>query len=277
MFNTFQYYTLLSLVYKLNSIGNKGQVKRMYGSEDAPPVSNWQVPDWLMAARSRGLLSRLPESLVEAVVRGAPRVEYPAGVVALRWDDSPKTAFVLRGTFRGFIASVDGGQATTRYLRAGDIAGVFAPRLPRLARGIQALEPGELLLVEADRVQELSLSYPAFAWEMIQELTTVLNSNQKAHYVRAFGSVRQRVVSAIVERAAVADMLNTGGRVAGTQHELAIAIGSVREVVASELQQLKREGLLDIHRGGVVILQPDPLVKEATTSLGISQLSDSDK
>src|SRR5207253_1149533 len=227
----------------------------MHKSEDFLPRSNWHVPDWLKAARSHGLLSRLPESLVETVVRGASRVEYPAGAVALRWDESPKTAFVLRGTFRGFIASVDGGQVTTRYLKAGDIAGVFAPRLPRLARGIQTLEPGELLLVDSERVKELALSYPAFAWEMIQELTTVLNSNQKALYVRAFGSVRQRVVSAIVERAAVAGKLEAGGSVAGTQHELAIAIGSVREVVASELQQLKREGVLDIHRGEVAELR----------------------
>ncbi|TMC51421.1 MAG: Crp/Fnr family transcriptional regulator [Chloroflexi bacterium] len=248
----------------------------MHKSDDYLPRSNWHVPDWLKAASSHGLLSRLPESLVEAVVRGASRVETPTGAVALRWDESPKAGFILRGTFRGFIASLDGGQVTTRYLKTGDMAGVFAPRLPRLARGIQALEPGELLLVDSERIKELALSNPAFAWEMIQELTTVLNSNQKALYVRAFGSVRQRVVSAIVERAAVADRLNPGGRVAGTQHELAIAIGSVREVVASELQQLKREGLLEIHRGGVVILQPDALVKEATTRLGISQLSDTD-
>src|SRR5438132_10943275 len=89
VFNTFQYYTLLSLVYKLNSIGNKRQVKRMYGSEDAPPVSNWQVPDWLMAARSRGLLSRLPESLVEAVVRGPQGVDCRAGLLVRRWDGCP--------------------------------------------------------------------------------------------------------------------------------------------------------------------------------------------
>src|SRR5439155_1037043 len=55
--------------------------------------------EWLREARGRGLLSRLPDELVMAVVTVGQRVQYPPGTLALRWDESPKTGIVLRGTF----------------------------------------------------------------------------------------------------------------------------------------------------------------------------------
>jgi CRP/FNR family transcriptional regulator len=220
-------------------------------------------------ARGRGLLSRLPDEAVNALVGAANRVEYPPGTVALRWDDTPKAGIVLRGTLRAFIALPSGGQVTTRYLRAGDMTGVFAPRKPTMARGIQALEPSELLFIEGGRIKELSLSMPRFAWAMIEELTTVLNSTHKALYVRASGSVRQRVVAAILERAEAAGGVSPGLNVPGTQYELANAVGSVREVVANVLKSLKCEGMIDIRRGGLVILEPERLRKESVAGLGL--------
>ena len=47
-----------------------------------------------------------------AVVTVGQRVQYPPGTLALRWDESPKTGIVLRGTLRAFIALPDGGQVT---------------------------------------------------------------------------------------------------------------------------------------------------------------------
>src|SRR5207249_3060101 len=111
-------------------------------------------PEWLALARTHGLLSRLPAEIVSAVVAGAYRVEYPAGAVALRWDDSPKAGVVLRGTLRAYIALPDGGQVTTRYLAAGDMTGVFAPRQPQITRAVQALEPCELLFIDAELDEE---------------------------------------------------------------------------------------------------------------------------
>lgn len=224
-------------------------------------------PEWLRAARSSGFLSKLPERLLEAALKNSHRVEYAAGAMALRWDERPKAGIVVRGALRGFLMFPDGGQVTTRYLRPGDMVGIFAARAPRLARAVQALEPSELLFLDGSRVKELSLAEPAFAWAMIEELTTVLDSTHRALYIRAFGSVRQRVASAILERAEIAGCLRPGCKVLGTQAELATAVGSVREVVAAALQALKREGILDVARGGVVVIDPARLGAEANLGL----------
>ena len=218
---------------------------------------------WLGQAREKGFLGRLPDEVVRSALSVAHRAEYGRGPVGTRWDQGPRAAIVLRGSLRTFIALPDGAQATVRYLEPGDMTGIFAPRLPVLSRGIFALEASELLFIEGERIRELSLVEPRFAWALVEEMTTLLNAAHRALYIRAFGSLRQRVVTALVDRASAAGQLASGSQVTGTQHELAIAVGSVREVVASILGTMKREGLIDIRRGGVVILDPDRLVAEA--------------
>lgn len=227
-----------------------------------------QFPDWLAAARSSGLLGRLPDTLVHEVISGAHRVEYPTGTVAVGWDEGKQAWILLRGSLRGFLSSPNGGQVTTRYLKPGDVAGILGDKRPYLARGVQVLEPSEVLVISQLRIKDLAMTQPLFAWAVIEEMASILGSTQRALHIRGFGSVRQRVISAILERAAASGSLAPGRSVNGTQHELAIAVGSVREVVAAVLQELKRDGLVDIHRGRVVILEPERLANEANSGLG---------
>jgi CRP/FNR family transcriptional regulator, cyclic AMP receptor protein len=233
-----------------------------------PPRTTPEDLVWLGEARRQGFFGRLPDDLVRAAVQGAQREEFAPGSIGLRWGDGPRSAIVLRGTLRTYLAFPDGGQATVRYLRPGDMTGIFAPRQPALARGLLAIEQSELLFIGGARMKELSLADPRFGWELVEEMTSILNAAHRALYIRAFGSMRQRVVSTIVERATAAGQLASGRQVTGTQHELAIAVGSVREVVASILGTLKHEGLIDIRRGGVVIVDPERLVAEAQAVIG---------
>src|SRR5215471_17065072 len=99
---------------------------------------------WLQTARGTGILSKLSDRLLDSVLKTSHRVEYAAGAIALRWDESPRVAIVVRGAMRGFIMFPDGTQATTRYLKPGDMTGVFGARSPRMARAVQAIESSEL-------------------------------------------------------------------------------------------------------------------------------------
>ena len=225
---------------------------------------------WLGETRRLGFLGRLPDRLVSLLLRGAQRIEYPVGTIGLRWDQAPRAAIVLSGTLRAYISYADGSQVTTRYLRAGDMTGAYAPRSPSLARGVQALERSELLFIDHARMKDVALAEPQVAWALVEEMTTVLVQNQRALCIRAFGSVRQRVVTAIVDRATAAGQLKAGSKVPGTQQELATAVGSVREVVAATLGAMKQEGLVDVRRGAVVILDPGRLAREAESVVGAS-------
>lgn len=227
------------------------------------PTEPDKWPEWLQAAHSRGLLSHLPLASVRELLEGAHRVSYPKGAVILRWQDASTMLVVLRGVLRAFLADQEGRQVTTRYLRPGDVIGLVGEKSVPGSRGLQVIEACEVIEVSQSRIQKLSSTEPLIAAAVIEELTDIVSAKLRALYVRAFGTVRQRVVHAILDRAVLTGGLAQGRNVAGTQHDLAMAVGSVREVVAAVLQDLKHEGLIDVRRGSVVILEPEKLAREA--------------
>src|SRR5258708_15529532 len=124
----------------------------MRAAEGNPPMTQPEGLAWPGDARRRGFFGRLPDDLVRAAVQGAQREEFAPGTIGLRWEEGPKSAIVLRGTLRTYLAFPDGGQATIRYLRPGDMTGIFAPRQPALARGLLAIEGSELLFIDGARM-----------------------------------------------------------------------------------------------------------------------------
>lgn len=224
-------------------------------------------PDWIAKARRSGVLSRLPDRLIEPFMHGGRRVTYPTGAV-ISWDIAPDAALVLSGSLRVFIASPDGAQVTLRYLRPGHIVGTFNALDPSLARTVQALETAEVLHVDVPQMTDLAQREPAVSWALFLEMNATMRETHRAFCMRAFGSVRTRVANVIVERALASGGLRHMAAIKGTQHDLADAAGSVREVVATALQGLKRDGVIAIRRGAVVILDPARLSEEARGNLG---------
>ncbi len=218
-------------------------------------------PEVVSLARSRGILSRLPPHLAAELLDGAQRAQFPRGAHVLSWPNPTSSVVVLRGALRVYLADGEGRQVTTRYVRPGDIFG-FVMESPIVCH-LQALEDSELLMVDPERIYSLARTNPLFAGELLDEMKAAMASALRAIYVRAFGTVRERVVNAILDHASLTGSVEPGRNVLGTQQELALAVGSVREVVAGVLHQLKRDGFIDVRRGSVVILQPEKLAREA--------------
>ena len=235
----------------------------MSESTDTP-----QVPQWLREARQHGVLSRLSDRLVSGLTQGGQRMAYPAGTLVPGWEERPWAAIVLRGCMRVFLPSAEGGQITLRYLRIGDIIGTFDGTQPVLARSLQAIEPAELLHIDVSRLTTLAQSEPQLAWVLLLETVGALRQAHRSYSIRTFGSIRIRVANALLERTLACGGAATGTVVLGTQHELATAAGTVREVIASALQALKSEGVIEVRRGRVVILDPVRLAREADGGLG---------
>ncbi|MGC8792309.1 MAG: Crp/Fnr family transcriptional regulator [Bryobacteraceae bacterium] len=106
------------------------------------------------------------------------------------------------------------------------------------------------------RNPELSLKVLAVVGRRLRGLVGLVESV-------TFGSVRQRLARAILELAEGA-----GGdtfRLPVTQEELAARLGTVREVVSRNLSRFQAEGLLQIERRKVVVLDRAGLEHEAET------------
>jgi CRP/FNR family transcriptional regulator len=213
-----------------------------------------------------GPLASVSEDTIARLRRSAMRMDMPESAVVLRACDEPFLALVVDGLLRFFLDGPDGRRKTSRYARAGQLAG--SPSIlgvPRpLPVGLQALADSSLLVFDATIVRTLVDEDPKFARALAVDMTVALWDTLDELGRAAFGSVRERLSHHLVD---LARPERPGGPliVRAQQQELADAIGSVREVVARVLRQLRNERLVASRPNGIVLLDVRGLVGQTWT------------
>ena len=170
---------------------------------------------------------------------------------------------MVSGLLRYYMAGADGRELTVRYVGPGDMVGTLISERSSLSTRAQAIRPSVLLHLDVDRLQALALRRPELSQAFINELSSRLRFAFRALAASAFMPVRARVARDLVERAKMLGPVEAGVRVAVTQQSLADATGSVREVVARALRELRREGAIATADDGLTILDPDALKRIA--------------
>lgn len=214
-----------------------------------------------MGAFKGGFLGSLPRDAAERLLAESIRLNLPAGALIYRDEESPRLIVVGKGLLRVFLTSVDGRQVTVRYARSGDVAGLALVIGGPAPMSIQSMTSSLVLALRVDTMRALLASDRGVAAACAEELTRQLHELLADLSDQAFLSVRQRLVRQLL-------LLATTGAdhhlvVGATQHELADAIGSVREVVTRNLHQLHIEGLIDTRRDEIVLLDPEHLADVA--------------
>ena len=127
---------------------------------------------------------------------------------------------------------------------------------------VQALTSTSVLMLNVATLQTLGQSDARFAWAVAEEITRRLYEVIDTFAGNAFGSVRQRIARHLLDLAA--EQQRDSRLVARlTQQELADATGTVREVAARVLRQMRDGGLVKTTRQGIVVLDPTGLQREA--------------
>jgi CRP/FNR family transcriptional regulator len=135
--------------------------------------------------------------------------------------------------------------------------------LPRPARSVVAAERGTLIFFEPGTISRLSHQYTDFAMHLVGDLVDWGLAVSDAAGRFAFMSVRQRVVAHLLGIAAVEIESPDLPVAAITQQQLADAVGSVREVVARTLRELRLAGLISVSRAKITLLDRERLANEA--------------
>jgi CRP/FNR family transcriptional regulator len=213
------------------------------------------------AGLQEGFLFALPPGAGEQLLNEAVRISVPAGALVYRDEETPQVFVVVSGLLRVFLRSADGRQVTVRYVRRGDVAGLVLVVGGPAPMSIQAMTGASVLALRVDSLRSLIAQDPGVARACAEELTRQLHRALDDISEQAFLSVRQRLVRELLDLAAV----DEGPRplVRASPQELADAVGSVREVVARTVHQLREEGLIGTVRGGIVLLDLVHLTEEA--------------
>jgi CRP/FNR family transcriptional regulator len=219
------------------------------------------TPD--IAALHSSFLDALSPAARERLTSDAIRLDIPAGTVAYRDGEMPRTALVIKGLLRVYLQSSSARQTTLRYARPGDILGAPVAVGGPVGVSVQALTDTSVLILNVATLQSLGHSDAHFAWAVAEEVTRRLYEVIETFAGNVFGSLRQRIARQLLDLAAAGQQRDSVLIARITQQELADATGTVREVAARVLRQMRDQGLVDTTRQGIRILDPGGLQHEA--------------
>jgi CRP/FNR family transcriptional regulator len=129
---------------------------------------------------------------------------------------------------------------------------------------VPALTDSQRLLLDIETLRELARHDAQVAWVLVGALTNTVHALWHELAATAFASVPQRVARHLLEISAREQEADGGDLVAHvSQQELADLVGSVREVVARALRELRDEGIVRVSRSGIVVLEPTLLAARA--------------
>ena len=219
------------------------------------------LDDLALVGLAGGFLLALPGEAAGRLLAESIKINLPAGALVYRDEESPRLIVVVKGLLRVFLTSADGRQVTVRYARSGDVAGLALVVGGPAPESIQAMTSSLVVALRVDTLRALLATDPGVARACAEELTRQLYRAFDDISEQAFLTVRQRLVRQLLLLATAAEGSHLVVR--ASQQELADAIGSVREVVTRNLHHLHEEGLVDISRDEVAIVDPVRLAEEA--------------
>ncbi len=208
-----------------------------------------------------GFLARLPPRAAEALLGEALRLDLPPGAVVYRDDEAPRVVVVVSGVLRLFMGDPDGRQVTVLYAHPGDVLGLALTLGGPAPVSIQAVCAASVLALRADALRALVAADPVVARACAEELSGQLFRAFEEVAANAFRTVHQRVAQHLLDLATPEDDVLVA-RV--SQQEVADAVGSVREVVARAMHELRDRGLIETARDRIVLLDPLRLSEEAS-------------
>ena len=220
-------------------------------------------------ALAHSFLAELPAEVISDIRAGGERADYPAGTVIYQPGAKPWAALVVQGLLRVFLVSLEGRQVTVRYARPGDVLGIAVLVGGPASVGVQTVEPSGLFRISSQTLTGAAHRDSRVSWAIAGELNRRLYDTLEQTAVNAFGSVRQRVAAHLLDLASAQQ--TPAGRLTAhvSQQELADAVGSVREVVARVVRDLRMAGVLSTSADRIVILDATRLYAESGGSAGV--------
>ena len=165
--------------------------------------------------------------------------------------------FILAGTVRINSMTAKGREVIYSESHAGNIFGEFSAidGLPRSAT-VFAVTDCVLARMPAKAFFELLHSNAVVATKLVELLVAKIRKTSQQVFEVAALSVRERLRRELLRLAAAGERVGQGVIIkpAPTHQDIASHIGSHREAVTREFNRLEAEGLLEVHRRQICIL-----------------------
>ena len=206
------------------------------------------------------LFSGLGPEAVESIAGLCVRRSLSDGQILFSKGDPGEALYgVRRGRILIRTSTPAGRQLTLNVLGSGDVFGEIAllDGHPRTADAV-ASGPAELFMIRRSDFQQLLQRQPEIARRLIELLCERLRWTSEGMEEASFLSLPLRLARRLLR---LAD--DFGQEIEISQTELSVLVGAARESVNRQLQQWRREGILDLGRNRIDIRSIDRLKAQA--------------
>jgi len=204
--------------------------------------------------RTIPLFTQLSDEEVTRVTQAARERTYPKNSVILFEDDPGDALYVvLTGEVKVVLIGEDGREVILSILRSGDFFGEMSliDDQPRSAHVI-ATEASNLMVLRRDEFRDCLEQAPRIALGLLQALSRRLRRADDKIGGLVLLDVTGRVARVLLELADEHDGEHVPRKI--THHMLAQMIGSSRETVSRTLRELADQGLIQVSRKDIAIL-----------------------
>lgn len=211
-------------------------------------------------------LESLDNATLHIIARTAVRRTYDASqIVFIEGEPSDGLCVVQEGWLKAIKLAPDGREQILNFLGPGEVfnaVGVFASDTNPAT--VIALEPSVIWIVQRETMLQLLDIQPRFARAVIQDLAgRVLHLIQLVEDL-SLRTVESRLARLLLEQAQT-DTLPR--RRWATQSEMAARLGTVPDVVNRALRSLAQDGLIQVKRHEIQILNKEGLEARASSAL----------
>jgi len=206
----------------------------------------------------------LPDNVIVDLARQMVPRAYNAGQIICLEGEAGEYVYLLeKGWVKGVRTATDGREQAALFLHDCEIFGdeaIFSGAAYPLT--VTALEDVSAWAIEGTALVALSRRYPELALACLEHLSACV-----LYYVQlvedlGLRSVQARIAHTLLKHAELQDgSLIIPRRSWTTLDEMAIRLGTVRDVLSRSLNALESEGILHLERNRIIILDPQKLLE----------------
>ncbi len=208
--------------------------------------------------------NELSSEVQEEIAAAARPRHYEAGQVIYLEGEPADAVYILeRGWVKATRMSRDGREQAMLFLRPVEIFGDVAVFVGVPYPGtVTTLEEVDVWVIPAQTLLHLVRRHPELAMAVIQRL-----GERVLHYIGlvedlSLKSVEARLANTLLQNAELHEgQLIVPRRVWTTYDEMAVRLGTVRDVLSRALKTLEAEGLLKVERRQIILLDRDGLAQ----------------
>lgn len=220
-----------------------------------------QQSDFAVLLKMNPLFADLGDSTIKDIAALCSRRTLVAGEVMFVKGDSGDALFGIRkGQIRIETGTESGGRLTLNFLGAGDLFGEIAllDGQERTADAT-AVEPTEIFVLRRSDFLAYLSREPSVALRIIellcQRIRWITERMEEAVLLPLHVRMARRLCALAVD---------FGSEVHISQEQLGVYVGAARESVNRQLQEWRREGILDLQRGRISLLDMNKLTAVAS-------------